>query len=82
MRMHWLSKQSHKSSDSAERLVNTMATLTIALSVFVLALFSAPLQNASAQADRLVINGDGSTFAYPMYKNGSKSTRRKALPYI
>jgi phosphate transport system substrate-binding protein len=35
--------------------------------VFLLALLSAPSSFASAQADRLVINGDGSTFAYPMY---------------
>jgi ABC-type phosphate transport system substrate-binding protein len=44
--------------------VNTHTTLKIASAVFLLAL----LPNAAAPTDRLVINGDGSTFAYPMYR--------------
>jgi phosphate transport system substrate-binding protein len=44
------------------------ATLKIALVLFLLALWTLSSSITSAQTDRLVINGDGSTFAYPMYK--------------
>jgi len=48
--------------------VKIKAALKIASPVFLLALLCPPSPFASAQADRLVINGDGSTFAYPMYR--------------
>lgn len=44
------------------------AALKIASVVFLLALWPWSIPTAAAQADRLVINGDGSTFAYPMYR--------------
>jgi phosphate transport system substrate-binding protein len=47
--------------------VNTHTTLKIASAVFLLALLPTSMPNAAAPTDRLVINGDGSTFAYPMY---------------
>lgn len=43
------------------------ARLKIASAVFLLALWPSSIPIAAAQTDRLVINGDGSTFAYPMY---------------
>lgn len=43
------------------------ATLIIGLALFLLALWPASLRTAAAEQDRLVINGDGSTFAYPLY---------------
>ncbi len=47
--------------------MNTHTTLKIASAVFLLALLPTSMPNAAAPTDRLVINGDGSTFAYPMY---------------
>jgi phosphate transport system substrate-binding protein len=41
---------------------------TIALALLVLTLSSASIPIAAAQGDRLLIKGDGSTFAYPMYR--------------
>ncbi len=43
------------------------AALKITTAVFLLALLPTSIPIAAAQTDRLVINGDGSTFAYPMY---------------
>lgn len=48
--------------------MNIRAALKLASPVFLLALLCAPSPFVSAQADRLAINGDGSTFAYPMYR--------------
>jgi phosphate transport system substrate-binding protein len=48
--------------------VKDKATLIIGLVLFLLALSPASLRTAAAQLDRLVINGDGSTFAYPLYR--------------
>ena len=42
-------------------------TLNMMPVVFLLLLLAAPLSNGAALADTLVIKGDGSTFAYPMY---------------
>ena len=42
-------------------------TLNMMPMVFLLVLLAAPLSNGAALADTLVIKGDGSTFAYPMY---------------
>jgi phosphate transport system substrate-binding protein len=47
--------------------VKSTATLKIASTVFLLTLGLASIPIAGAQTDRLLINGDGSTFAYPMY---------------
>jgi len=47
--------------------MNSKAVLKIACAVFLLALWPASIPIADAQTDQLVINGDGSTFAYPMY---------------
>ena len=47
--------------------MKSKATLKMASAVFLLALLPAKIPIAGAQADRLVISGDGSTFAYPMY---------------
>jgi phosphate transport system substrate-binding protein len=47
--------------------VKIKARLKIASAVFLLALWPSSIPIAAAQTDRLVINGDGSTFAYPMY---------------
>ena len=49
------------------KIVNRNTTLKIVLAVCLLALWPASIPMAEAQTDRLVINGDGSTFAYPMY---------------
>lgn len=42
-------------------------TLTIAAALFLPALLTVLVRIAAAQTDQIVINGDGSTFAYPMY---------------
>ena len=47
--------------------MKTKATLKIVCAGFLLALWPASIPIAAAQTDRLVIAGDGSTFAYPMY---------------
>jgi len=47
--------------------VKTKARLKIASAFFLLTLSLASMPIAGAQTDRLAINGDGSTFAYPMY---------------
>lgn len=47
--------------------MKTRVALKIAFAVFLLALWPSSIPIAAAQTDRLVINGDGSTFAYPMY---------------
>jgi phosphate transport system substrate-binding protein len=47
--------------------VKSTATLKIASTVFLLTLGLASIPIAGAQTDRLLISGDGSTFAYPMY---------------
>jgi phosphate transport system substrate-binding protein len=47
--------------------VKSEAALEIIAAVFLLALWPTSIPTAAAQADQLVINGDGSTFAYPMY---------------
>jgi phosphate transport system substrate-binding protein len=52
--------------------VQSKATLKIAPALFVIALWSASIPTVAAQPDRLVINGDGSTFAYPMYSKWFK----------
>jgi phosphate transport system substrate-binding protein len=43
------------------------ATLEMALALFLLGLWAAFLPTAAAQEDKLLIKGDGSTFAYPLY---------------
>jgi phosphate transport system substrate-binding protein len=48
--------------------VKNKAALKITAAVFLLTLLPASTPIAVAQADRLVIKGDGSTFAYPMYR--------------
>jgi phosphate transport system substrate-binding protein len=42
--------------------------MKITPAVFLLALWSLSVASAAAQSDRLVLNGDGSSFAYPMYR--------------
>ena len=43
-------------------------TFKVTVALYLLALCSPRITVATAQTDRLVINGDGSTFAYPMYR--------------
>jgi phosphate transport system substrate-binding protein len=50
-----------------ETLMKRKLMSKIALPLFLLALCTPSIPIATAQTDRLVINGDGSTFAYPMY---------------
>ncbi len=52
---------------SGEKLVKSKATSHIAPVIILLAVSFSSINIAAAQTDRLVINGDGSTFAYPMY---------------
>lgn len=47
--------------------MRSIRSFKIALAFFLLGLSSAPLSIAAAQSDKLVLNGGGSTFAYPMY---------------
>jgi phosphate transport system substrate-binding protein len=47
--------------------MKSKSTLKVAPALFFLALWAPSIPIATAQTDRLVINGDGSTFAYPMY---------------
>jgi phosphate transport system substrate-binding protein len=47
--------------------VKSEAAFKIIAAVFLLALWPTSIPAAAAQTDQLVINGDGSTFAYPMY---------------
>ena len=47
--------------------MKSKGTFNIAPVIFLLALSSASTPIAAAQTDRLMINGDGSTLAYPMY---------------
>ena len=61
-------KISQQSAKGQRRdLVKQNAIWKIAVAVFLLNLGSFPLASRSVLADTLVINGDGSTFAYPMY---------------
>jgi phosphate transport system substrate-binding protein len=48
--------------------VNRKLTLKMVPALYLLALCSPRMPVAMAQTDRIVINGDGSTFAYPMYR--------------
>jgi phosphate transport system substrate-binding protein len=47
--------------------VKSKIALQMTSVVFLLALWPASMPIVAAQTDRLTINGDGSTFAYPMY---------------
>jgi phosphate transport system substrate-binding protein len=47
--------------------VKAKIMLKIMSVIFLLALQPASMPTATAQTDRIVINGDGSSFAYPMY---------------
>jgi phosphate transport system substrate-binding protein len=47
--------------------VKNSGTLALISALFVFAVLPASASVVAAQADRLMINGDGSTFAYPMY---------------
>ncbi len=64
-----------------ERIVNSKAILTPALSIFLFALSVTFTPNACAQTARLVIKADGSTFAYPMYRKWSEAYE-KANPSV
>ena len=50
-----------------EKAVKSKTILSVVSAVFLLILWPAFRPIAAAPQDRLVINGDGSTFAYPMY---------------
>ena len=58
---------SHGTNCQRRKLVKRNCTLNMMPMVFLLVLLAAPLSNGAALADTLVIKGDGSTFAYPMY---------------
>ena len=58
---------SHGTNCQRRKLVKRNCTLNMMPVVFLLVLLAAPLSNGAALADTLVIKGDGSTFAYPMY---------------
>ena len=49
-------------------VVKRRCTLKITAALFLVGIWPASIQVAGAQPDRLAINGDGSTFAYPMYR--------------
>ena len=51
-----------------EETVKSKAWLVLGSTLSFLALLPVPVSRAAARQDRLVINGDGSTFAYPMYR--------------
>jgi hypothetical protein len=51
---------------ATEKVMTVKAILQIATALFLLAICSVSLRTAAAQRDKLVIKGDGSTFAYPM----------------
>jgi ABC-type phosphate transport system substrate-binding protein len=48
--------------------VKSDSAFKITAAIFLLALWPTSIPIAAAQGDRLVINGDGSTFANPMYR--------------
>jgi phosphate transport system substrate-binding protein len=70
----------------SERLVNSKVAFKIALIIFLLVPWLASIRTAAAQTNQLVLNGDGSTFAYPMYSKWieeyEKDTPSVHLTYV